>query len=62
MSDPDRPHRETIFTSEDVTVVVFKGPGDNTRRPRRKNIPRDWPNRDTAQEAQPTDDQPPPGQ
>jgi hypothetical protein len=61
MSEPENSRDQTTFTSEDALVVVFEGPGDNTPRPRRKNIPRDGPNGDTPQVPPPAD-QPPPGQ
>lgn len=55
MSEPETSPREPVFTSEDTLVVVFEGPGDNTRRPRRPNIPRD----SAPREPHPPEDQPP---
>jgi hypothetical protein len=42
MSEPNN-GGDTIFSSEDLFVVVFDGPGENIRRPRRPNNPVDWP-------------------
>ncbi len=42
MSEPQN-SGDIIFTSDNTIVVVFDGPGNTTRRPRRPNIPRDWP-------------------
>jgi hypothetical protein len=60
MNETPKNPREIIFSSDDCVVVVFEGPGDKTRRPRRKNIPRDWPPGGPPQEPQPPTDQPPP--
>jgi hypothetical protein len=60
MSEPRENPDETIFSSEDSLLVEFEGPGDTTRRPRRPNIPRDWPPPGPPQEPQPPTDQPPP--
>jgi hypothetical protein len=60
MSEPQKKPNQTTFSSEDVSVVVFEGPGDNTPRPRRPNLPRDWPPGGPPQEPQPPADQPPP--
>jgi hypothetical protein len=60
MNEPQQNSSEIVFSSEDSLVVVFEGPGDNTRRPRRPNNPRDWPNGGPPQEPPPPADQPPP--
>lgn len=40
---------ELVTDSSDSVFVCFDGPGDTTPRPRRPNIPRDWPNRPPPQ-------------
>ncbi len=60
MNESPKNPKGPTFASEDTLVVVFEGPGDNTRRPRRKNIPRDWPGNEPPQEPKPPTDQPPP--
>jgi hypothetical protein len=60
MSEPQKNPSETTFSSEDSLVVVFEGPGDTTRRPRRPNNPREWPPREPSREQQPPADPPPP--
>ena len=60
MSEPEKMPAGTTFSSEDSLVVVFEGPGENIRRPRSPNNPRDWPPRQPPQEPPPPADQPPP--
>jgi hypothetical protein len=43
MSEPGKNGGDATFTSEDSLVVVFDGPGENIRRPRRPNNPIEWP-------------------
>lgn len=43
MNKPEKNDSEVPFTSTDAVIVVFDGPGDNSRRPRRPNNPREWP-------------------
>jgi hypothetical protein len=60
MSQSQKNPSETTFSSENSLLVIFEGPGDNTRRPRRPNNPRDWPGSEPPQKPQPPADQPPP--
>jgi hypothetical protein len=57
MNEPQKKPRVTVYSSENSCVFVIRGPGDKTRRPRRPNIPRDWPGRQPPQQSS---DQPPP--
>ena len=65
MSEPEKKRKGTIFTSEGSPVFEFDGPGDNTRRPRRPNNPREWPpppkpsSGEQPPESKPPADQPP---
>jgi hypothetical protein len=59
MSEPQKHPSDVTFSSEDSLVVVFEGPGDSTRRPRRPNNPRNWPSGEPTQEHQPPGDQSP---
>jgi hypothetical protein len=62
MSETPKGPGDVTFSSDDSLVVVFEGPGDSTRRPRRPNNPRDWPRRAPPQEPQsPGDQSAPPG-
>jgi hypothetical protein len=60
MSQPQKNGGNVVFTSEDTIVVVFDGPGDTTRRPRRPNNPREWPPQKPTPKPPPDNDQPPP--
>jgi hypothetical protein len=60
MSEPQKNPVGLTFSSENSLLVIFEGPGDNTRRPRRPNNPRDWPNGGPPQGPSPPADQPPP--
>jgi hypothetical protein len=62
MSESQKNPGEVTFSSDDSLIVVFEGPGDSTRRPRRPNNPRDWPCPEQTQEPpSPGDQTPPPG-
>jgi hypothetical protein len=58
MSEPQKGPNTVHFSSDNSLVVVFEGPGDNTRRPLRPNILRTPP--EPAKEPQPPTDQPSP--
>jgi hypothetical protein len=62
MSEPKKADGDTIFSSDDSLVVVFDGPGENIRRPRRPNNPPEWPPRKPTGETSPPsrDELPPP--
>jgi hypothetical protein len=60
MSEPLKNPGDVTFSSDDSVVVVFEGPGDTTRRPRRRNNPRDWPCPERTQEPPTPGDQSPP--
>jgi hypothetical protein len=53
MKEPEKDQSDVIFTSDESLVVVFEGPGDSTRRPRRPNNPREWPRLETPRQSQP---------
>ncbi len=63
MSEPRKDDGKTIFSSEDSFVVVFDGPGENIRRPRRPNNPVEWPPRKLNGQTPASGDElpPPPG-
>jgi hypothetical protein len=60
ISEPQNNPADTVFSSDDLQVVIFEGPGDSTRRPRRPNNPRDWPRREPLGGAKSPSDAPSP--
>ena len=59
MSEPRKHPRGSYTSSEGSVLYEFDGPGDTTRRPRRPNIPRDWPPLPPAPEQKPPSEEPP---